>query len=215
MAGLAIEFGLDGVRRAVSRGDRVCVVVDVLSFCTTVATAVARGGAIVPCARDEAPPPGLPVAAARGTPGRFSLSPLSFAALAPGETVVLPSPNGSAATRLAAGIPHVLAGALVNATAVGRRARELGGGITVVACGEEGRFALEDHLGAAAVAAAIHGETLPGAAWLRDAVRGCASARELVERGFPADVEHAARLDRYACVPELSDGAYRATLPPS
>jgi len=212
MSRLAIEFGLEGVDRAVSRGDRVCVIVDVLSFCTTVATAVSRGASVVPCGYGEDPPPGLPVAVARGAPGRFSLSPATFERAVPGETVVLPSPNGSAASRRAAGIPHVLAGAVVNATAVGRRARELGGAITIVACGEEGRFALEDHLGAAAIAAVVHGETLPGAAWIREAILGCESARELVERGFPGDVEHAALLDRYACVPELIEGAYRERL---
>jgi len=215
MRRLAVEFGPDGVRRAVSRGDAVCVIVDVFSFCTAVATAVANGGAVVPCGFDETPPEGLPVASPRGSPGRFSLSPSTFADVEPGETVVLPSPNGSAASRMAAGAPHVLAGAIVNATAVGERARALGGSVTVVACGEEGRFALEDHLGAAAVAAVIHGERLPGAAWFREALAACESARELVERGFPEDVEHGALLDRYDCVPELRGGAYRATLPAS
>ena len=84
-----------------------------------------------------------------------------------------------------------------------------------MACGEEGRFALEDHLGAAAIAAAIEGERMPDAAWYRDAVFDCLSGIELIELGFEADVEHAALIDRYDVVPRLVDGAFRATLPPS
>ncbi|MHC4940517.1 MAG: 2-phosphosulfolactate phosphatase [Planctomycetota bacterium] len=215
MSRLAIEFGPDGIDRARQRGDEACVIVDVLSFCTTVATAIGHGGAIIAGGWMEDPPAGYEVAQPRGTPGGFSLSPLTMQEIRPGQTIVLPSPNGSACSRRAAGIPHVLAGALVNATAVGRYAASLGGDITIVACGEEGRFALEDHLGAAAIAAAIEGEVLPGAAWFRDAVFGCRSGIELIELGFEADVEHAVNVDRYDLVPEYVDGAYRATLPRS
>jgi 2-phosphosulfolactate phosphatase len=215
MSTLAIEFGQQGIQRAIERRDNVCIVVDVLSFCTAVATAIGHGGAIIAGGWKSDAPAGFPVAVHRESPGRFSLSPLTMMGIEAGETVVLPSPNGSVCTEMAAGIPHVLAGAVVNATAVGRHAASLGGGITIVACGEEGRFALEDHLGAAAIAATIEGEILPGKDWIRDAIFGCLSGIELVDLGFEADVEHAALLDRYDLVPRLVDGAYRATLPPS
>ncbi|GAA2741207.1 hypothetical protein GCM10009868_06480 [Terrabacter aerolatus] len=55
-----------------------------------------------------------------------------------------------------------------------------------------------------------------GAAWLAvedrvdEALRACASGRELVERGWPDDVSIAAELDASRVVPVLTDGAYSA-----
>lgn len=41
---------------------------------------------------------------------------------------------------------------------------------------------------------------------LAELLRDCATGRELHERGFGADVEHAARLNAYEAVPVLRDG---------
>ena len=41
------------------------------------------------------------------------------------------------------------------------------------------------------------------------ALRACASGRELIDAGYPDDVEIAAELDRSASVPVLRDGAFR------
>ena len=55
-----------------------------------------------------------------------------------------------------------------------------------------------------------------GAAWLAvrdrvsDALGECASGRELVEQGWPQDVEVAAELDQSDAVPVLREGAYTA-----
>ncbi|MEM8884563.1 MAG: hypothetical protein AAGD14_10870, partial [Planctomycetota bacterium] len=87
-----IEWGLENAERAIEAGAQVLVVVDVLSFCTTVATAVGRGGAIVPYRFDRPPPGDLPVAARRGPPGRDSHTPRSFDTMRAGETVGLASP---------------------------------------------------------------------------------------------------------------------------
>jgi 2-phosphosulfolactate phosphatase len=107
-------------------------------------------------------------------------------------------------------VPHVFAGALVNASAVARAVSALEEDATIIACGEEGRFALEDHLGAAAIAAAIEGERMPDKDWYRTALRGCLSGIELIDRGFGADVDHAASLDLLDVAPRLENGAYRA-----
>ena len=45
---------------------------------------------------------------------------------------------------------------------------------------------------------------------LVDAVAGCASGRELVDKGFAEDVDVATRLDSATVVPLLRDGAFRA-----
>ena len=43
-----------------------------------------------------------------------------------------------------------------------------------------------------------------------DALGACASGRELVEQGWPQDVEVAAELDQSDAVPVLREGAYTA-----
>src|SRR4051812_25534388 len=49
-----LEWGRRGARLAAERGD-VLVVVDVLSFSTAAATAIAHGGIVCPCAWDDDP----------------------------------------------------------------------------------------------------------------------------------------------------------------
>ncbi len=157
-------WGQRAVGEAAARGD-VVVIVDVLSFSTAVATAAQHDAFVYPCAERE---DAAALAARIGgevtlhredvpARGRFSLSPLTFASAPAGARVVLPSPNGATCTRLARNAPHVFAGALVNARAVGCAVHELldgnERGATVVACGERWRtpsadgplrFALED-----------------------------------------------------------------------
>lgn len=48
------------------------------------------------------------------------------------------------------------------------------------------------------------------AANLQSTLMDCVSGRELVERGFSADVEIASRMNESAVVPMLVDGAYSA-----
>jgi 2-phosphosulfolactate phosphatase len=228
-------WGRRAARDAAARGDLV-VVVDVLCFSSTVATACHRGAVIYPVVSEEdAARPGIEADIAvhrRDVPGkgRFSLSPLTFLEVEPGTRVVLPSPNGGACARL--GGDGTLAGCLLNATAVARAAalhlREGAGAVTVLACGErweepfgdEGlRFAIEDYLGAGAILAGIEAEQSPEArvceatfracrSSLAALLRDCGSGRELRERGFPGDVEHAAQLDLYDTVPVLRDGRF-------
>ncbi|MES2464820.1 MAG: 2-phosphosulfolactate phosphatase [Armatimonadota bacterium] len=163
--------------------------------------------------------------------GRYSLSPETFLAASPGERIVLPSPNGAACSRYVSDAPQLLVGALVNAASVAdaaaRAAIEAQAAITVLACGErwqylqeEGdlRFALEDYIGAGAILAHLPPSLTrspeamiaqagfeAAADRLPEVLRECGSGIELRGRGYPGDVEHAARLSVYTAVPVLQD----------
>lgn len=181
-----LDWGPTGARA--TRGE-VAIIVDVLSFTTSVTVAVERGIRVYPFAwrddraaafareqdavlavgRLEARAPGVAVEAP-------SLSPAGLLRCAPVERLVLPSPNGStiaAGLREADPATEVVAGCLRNASAVGDHlatALERGLSASVVAAGERWaeddslRPALEDHLGAGAVLARVvargHGELL-------------------------------------------------------
>jgi 2-phosphosulfolactate phosphatase len=166
-----IAWGVRGAEEAVSRGD-IAIIVDTLSFSTTVTVAVGGRGVIIPVSDRKhvarlAELEDAEVSVARQevpTKGRFSLSPLSFRAIEPGAKVVLFSPNGGLMCLTVASLPNVFIGALINAEAVARAvvrcSRETGGGVTVIAAGERlpddttglsFRIAIEDYLGAGAI----------------------------------------------------------------
>jgi 2-phosphosulfolactate phosphatase len=232
-ARVAIEWGRGGARRAAARGD-IVVVVDVLSFSTTVSLAAARGSRVLPCAsakeaRQLAARHGAIVAAKRGTPGAFSLSPLSVAELEPCSLVALESLNGATCCALAAAAPALYVGGLVNAraTALALAGASAGQGITLLACGERWgsdasepdeaiRFALEDWLGVGAIAAglaeeeghrfALSPEAAAAAASFRASegrleaiLRETPSGLELQERGYGGELAVSAELDSVDC----------------
>jgi 2-phosphosulfolactate phosphatase len=162
--------------------------------------------------------------------GRFSLSPLSYLHTSPGTRIVLGSPNGATCSRYAPQVPYLFVGALLNAAAVAAAVTRVldssEHSVTILACGErwttpsedgELRFAIEDLLGAGAILAKLPYAKSPEAriceaafdsmqADLATALWECGSGRELRERGFGADVEHAARLNLYATVPVMRAG---------
>lgn len=223
-----LRWGLRGAERASELGE-ILVVVDVLSFSTAVCRALDHGVEVFPAAPGEGPARaeelGAQLAVKRGQIGP-SLSPGSLEELEPGTRLVLPSPNGSACSRAGAGCEALLLGALVNASAAARRARELheetGRPVSVLACGERWkeprgeplRVALEDALGAGAVLAGLDLPASPEATHailgfqaqrdrLESVLLESGSGRELVERGYPQDVEVASALDTSSCVPRL------------
>ncbi len=232
-------FDLPGVREGRRRGD-VLVLVDVLSFSTTVAAGCARGVVFLPAgsrrrAEALAAEKGGVASVARGedsAPDRFSLSPLSYASAPRGLVVALRSPNGARLALSARGSPATVVAGLVNASAAGAAAaagaRAANTGVTVVACGERvraggrrRRFAAEDLLGAGAVIAAVDLlRTGEAEVALRafEAVRGdlesvlltTESGLDLLEAGWQEDVVYAARLDSLRTVPLLRDGEIRA-----
>jgi 2-phosphosulfolactate phosphatase len=169
-----LEWGPTG-GTAVAAGADVAVVVDVLSFTTTLTVAVERGmavhphpwkdaraaehaaalGAVLAIGRFEEPEAGLPA---------VSLSPSAMSRVEGIERIVLPSPNGSAICASLADSGVTLVGAcLRNRTAVARwLAATVGEGavIAVVPAGERWpdgslRPAVEDLWGAGAVVAAL------------------------------------------------------------
>ncbi|MDM7853610.1 2-phosphosulfolactate phosphatase [Cellulomonas alba] len=219
-------------------GADVLVVVDVLSFTTTLAVAADRGIEVVPCDLDGREAAVLAerhharLASHRRTagPGEVSLSPASVRTAADVRRLVLPSPNGAAVSaELAASGRVVIGAALYNAHAVGRwiRARHPGARTLVVACGERRddgtiRRAEEDLWGAGAVVdALVDGGARPSeaAARARDVWDGvadraqasllpCQSGRELASAGFTSDVVIAAEVDRGDAAAVLHDGVY-------
>ncbi|WP_340116116.1 2-phosphosulfolactate phosphatase [Pelagibius sp. 7325] len=207
------------------------VIVDALCFSTSVDVAVARGAEVLPFplgkyGADEAARQGAAVLARprRDAAGGPSLSPASLTALAPGTRLLLPSPNGSALSAMLRD-RRGFAGCLRNATAVAAAVQQAGEKIAVIAAGEHWpggslRPAIEDLLGAGAILARLEGSLSAEARAARAAYRemkdelpatfrASLSGQELIEAGFPDDVEIAAQEDVSAAVPALQDGRYR------
>ncbi len=232
-----LEWGPAGAAALVAdaRPGDVAVVVDVLSFTTTLCVAVERGIEVLPypwAAADAASYAAerdavLAVGRREGqTSGAVSLSPVSFEGAVAIERVVLPSPNGSAVSLGLAGAGVTVVGAcLRNASAVGRWLRHRPGRVSVVAAGERWpdgslRPAVEDLWGAGAVLAALgpdgaspEAEAAVAAfgvvrARLPEALAACASGRELVAAGFAPDVAVAAAYDVSTVVPALVGEAF-------
>ncbi|MFC7449206.1 2-phosphosulfolactate phosphatase [Rhodococcus daqingensis] len=181
---LRFDWGPSGAAALVEDSD-VAVVVDVLSFTTTLTVALDRGVTVYPYRWDPESAAGyaagrgatVAVGRSRALPGDVSLSPGSVrAAFGPGglagagaNRLVLPSPNGSALCfGLADAGVDVVGASLRNATAVAHwlSRRPVSGGssgrprVAVIAAGERWpdgsiRPSLEDLWGAGAVLRAL------------------------------------------------------------
>jgi 2-phosphosulfolactate phosphatase len=223
---------------AVADGADVAVVVDVLSFTTTLCIAVERGMTVLPyrwkderatsyaVEREATLAVGRLEARSFAGSGAVSLSPASMARATGVDRVVLPSPNGSSIAFGLADAGCVVVGAcLRNRNAVARWLRANGGTVAVVAAGERWaddslRPAAEDLWGAGAVLALLDDADLSPEARLAadafravepslaDSLRASASGRELTEAGFADDVDVAAELDVSHVVPVLADGQF-------
>ncbi|MFK4687801.1 2-phosphosulfolactate phosphatase [Streptomyces pristinaespiralis] len=173
-AGHGVRFEWGPVGASLLAEEVAClVVVDVLSFTTSVTVAVESGTRVFPHRwRDEtaavfADHVGAALAVGRSAATEaspWSLSPAALRRARATPRLVLPSPNGSTIAAAAEG-STVVAGCLRNATAVGRWVAGQGYGtverpVVVIASGEHWpdgslRPALEDLLGAGAVIAAL------------------------------------------------------------
>lgn len=169
-----LDWGSVGARIV---GAEISVIVDVLSFSTSVTVAVERGMRVFPyqwggqaagavaAERDAVLAAGRSVSAGQGKGPRPSLSPAALMTCDFSPRLVLPSPNGSSiAAALVDGDSDVAVGCLRNARAVADwlvPAVEAGRSVAVIAAGERWqednslRVALEDHLGAGAILSAL------------------------------------------------------------
>ena len=204
------------------------VIVDVLSFSTCVDIAVAKSAFVFPFAEPGEKARAFAaqsnaVCAGPRSHEHYSLSPRSLVDIHAGTRLVLPSPNGAAAS-LQTGTTPTFTACLRNADAVARAAHTAGRRIAVIAAGERWpsgslRVAIEDWLGAGAVIASLEGQKSPEAEAACLAFRAasnrmesmlidCVSGRELVERGFPDDVRLASQLNVSGSAPRLTKGVF-------
>ena len=186
--GVRLDWGPIGARATKAH---VAIVVDVLSFSTSVTVAVERGMQVLPyqwngkeaaefaAAHDAVLAVGRLEATKQGAVPAPSLSPAGLLVCEATPRLVLPSPNGSTIARaLLDDESTVAAGCLRNASAVANwliPAAEAGRSIAVVAAGERWGYddslrpALEDHLGAGAILSALaslgHGDGFSPEAW--------------------------------------------------
>ncbi|MGW5053564.1 2-phosphosulfolactate phosphatase [Actinokineospora sp. NPDC004072] len=218
-----LEWGPDGV--AALAGCPVIVIVDVLSFTTSVDVAVGNGARVLPLPwRDErAAAAAREAGAVLAGEDRWTLRPASLTDIPAGTFLALPSPNGATLSTLASGA--VFAGCLRNAPAVAKAAKAAGGPIGVVAGGERWphddalRPAVEDLLGAGAIAHHIGGALSPEARAAEAAflaysddlpamLAASSSGRELAGWGHAADVAIAAAYGVSTTAPRLVEGVF-------
>jgi 2-phosphosulfolactate phosphatase len=230
-----VEWGKRGAREAAERAD-ILIIVDVLSFSSTVITALNYGAIIYPYppyldGENYAEKVGAEYILGRREAtemGKPTLSPVSFQHEHAKKKYVLSSLNGAFCTWIAAEVPALLIGSLLNAASVASTANQISyitkANITVIPCGEQWsdgrenedslRPAMEDYLGAGAILSNLEGSKSPEAevcmaafqnseGKLEDWLWECGSGRELREKGFEADVRHCSRLNVFQTVPIL------------
>lgn len=224
---IRLEWGEQGVNVLAPISD-VIIIVDVLSFSTSVEIAVSRGAIVYPYrkgfeeAREFANSIGGELAEKKRE-AKYSLSPLSMLGITEGIKLVMPSPNGS---RLSLSTDETLtiAGCLRNARAVAKAAKKYGKKIAILPAGERWpdrtlRPSFEDLIGAGAIVSYLDGKHSPEADAAKSAFESaepnleklllqCSSGKELIERGYKQDVILAAELNVSDCVPTLENGAY-------
>jgi len=224
------EWGPRGLAALLPSAD-VVIVVDVLSFSTSVDVAVGRGVAVYPAPwKDDAATAlagdlGAMLAVGRSRVSAehpYSLSPASLSAIPSGSRLVLPSPNGATMSADAVrGGTAVFTGCIRNASAVAAAARDAGDSVVVIAAGEQWpdgslRPALEDLVGAGMILDVLGGRPSPEAKAAILTARNvayedlmsCASSRELIEQGYDEDVRIAMAAGASTSAPMLVDGAF-------
>ena len=222
------EWGEKGVALLAPISDAI-IIVDVLSFSTSVEVATAQGALVYPyrwkdeTANEFANSVEAEVADANNKRG-YCLSPASLQGLPFGMRLVLPSPNGSSLS-LSTGSTPTIAGCLRNCRSVAEFAMTRGANIAVIPAGERWddgslRPCVEDLVGAGAIISYLQGRLSPEARVARSAFEGassnlieqlerCNSGKEKETRGEAKDVLIASELNGSVCVPILIDGAYR------
>jgi len=205
----------------------IVVVVDVLSFSTSVDIATARGAKIFPYRwKDDtaiayAKEKNAELASTRDrVEGKYSLAPSSLVDAPASLRLVLPSPNGSTiAFRAMKQGAIVIAGCLRNASTIGVWLQSTGKTVTIIPAGERWpdgslRYGIEDLIGAGAILKTCVGKLSPeshvaiaafeqGRPNLLETLRQSGSGQELITRGFAHDVELAAEYNHSDAIPIL------------
>jgi len=228
---VGLEWGPQGLR-SLSECCECVVIVDVLSFSTSVAVAVARGAAVWPHSGNEraeelARAIGATLVRGRNMREGRTLSPASLLDVSDGERLIMPSANGSVISHsaLMSGLV-VVAGSMRNAGAVAHWVRGRFSQVGLVPAGEQWangalRPCYEDWVGAGAIAARLraideHADLSPEAVAAaaafdtRSSFANVPSGQELIGWGFADDVELAQMIDADPVVPVLRNGRYIA-----
>jgi 2-phosphosulfolactate phosphatase len=228
------DTGPEGVATAVGKGN-IAVIVDVLRFSSTVATAVANGFSIIPCAtkaeaEEISRQTGAPVSGRTGA-AAYSLSPLDYLNPKNSEEIILVSPNGAACAQAVSGDAIGFIGCFLNARTLARVIRSLAQDsardVTLIAAGEvredqeedlrTRRFALEDYLGCGFILTELKMDFSAEAELCMRAyeaskmdyaalIRASLSGHFLVERGQEYDISHAVQRNIYDVVPVIRQG---------
>jgi 2-phosphosulfolactate phosphatase len=228
---------LPGELSRLTLSGKTVVVFDVLRATTTIAAALAAGvreirvfggtaearagaasagnsGDILLCGEEQClPPAGFDLG---NSPGTFD--PTKHR----GRTVCMSTTNGTRAILAARGAGRILAGALVNATAVADAAQKIGADVVLLCAGTNGAVAAEDVIGAGAMLHALrpltHVRPQSDACWMSEdlfvahrsdlasALRTARGGQNVLAAGLEADVDFAARLDALEVVGEVRPG---------
>jgi 2-phosphosulfolactate phosphatase len=214
--------------------DVTVVVFDVLRATTSISAALAAGVAeihvfgstdaaraaatdranVLLCGEEQClPPAGFDLG---NSPGAFA------AARHARRTLYMSTTNGTRAVLAAGAAGRILTGAVVNASAAARAARDAGRDVVLLCAGTNGHAAAEDVIGAGAVLHAMRalGTVHPTSdtAWmaeelflrhrpdLRAALARSRGGQNVLAAGLEADIDFAAALDRLDTVGHVSPG---------
>lgn len=226
------EWGEQGIAALHVECD-VIIVVDVLSFSTSVSMAVTRGAEVLPISSQESDPTtyaktmGALLAGTRAQwvngEAEFCLSPQSMGVVKKQQRLGIFSLNGATLSLLADATP-VLIGCLRNARAVAAAAMRLGSTIGIIPAGERWpdhslRPAWEDLIGAGAIINELDGQRSPEAAVaemaylsvigeVEERMMATVSGRELVEAGFSDDIRLACEENADIVAARLVNGVF-------
>jgi 2-phosphosulfolactate phosphatase len=223
----------------------LAVVIDVLRASTTICAALAAGAReVAPCleiseatALAERMGPTACVAggerAGRRVEGlTLGNSPSEYTpATVAGKTVALSTTNGTRVVLWARHAERVFVGAIANVSALCRVLRADGRDVHLICAGVRGAVAMEDCIGAGAIAAQLiergsqpstddqavmfsrlfTAAQLAGRGSLAPTMRTSLGGRNLVEIGLEADIETCAQPDAFGAVPELDRTRNRIT----
>jgi 2-phosphosulfolactate phosphatase len=229
MPNIYCDWGEKGLLSLLDSVDTI-VIIDILSFTTCVDIVVNNHAYVLPNAYDNsasayAKANNAHLAAKRGSNG-YTLSVNSLINFPAGESLVLPSPNGSTLSRLCKG-KNVFAGCLRNASAIAQVINNFkANNIAIIAAGERWadnslRVAYEDLIGVGAIIHDLEGNKSAEAQAAEEIfkysrssnfanIKLLQSGQELIAWGYEEDVIKACEYNVSKAVPYLFADKYYA-----